>query len=178
MRLGLPDEDGWSPCPVDGGPPELFVRSGRVNGREVLTGIRLETDGGQAPITGTMLRAIPLTDLEYQLNAPLRARALAALRGEPADETEGPAEMHAAVVAEGGYQRRAAVRVRPPKKAPYPDAFYKRVAAAYNRLVADGQQPAPIIAEANGVPISSVHGWVKEARRRGALPTGRKGKAG
>jgi len=34
------------------------------------------------------------------------------------------------------------------------------------------------LAEANGVPVSTVHRWVKEARRRGFLPPGRPGRSG
>jgi transposase len=39
--------------------------------------------------------------------------------------------------------------------------------------------PAQTIAEANGVPVTTVHRWIREARRRGSLPPARgKGQAG
>src|SRR6266511_2308763 len=43
--------------------------------------------------------------------------------------------------------------------------------------LADAELQAAIAA-VNGVPVSSVHGWVKEARRRGFLPPGQKGRRG
>ena len=39
-------------------------------------------------------------------------------------------------------------------------------------------RPAARIAEANRVPLKTVHGWVAEARKRKLLPPGRQGKAG
>lgn len=59
-----------------------------------------------------------------------------------------------------------------------PDAFYRRVAEAYADLSAKSGRPAVEIAEIAGVPISTAHRWIKEARRRGHLPPGRRGKAG
>lgn len=52
-----------------------------------------------------------------------------------------------------------------------PDEFYERVANAYAWLVAqDTKSPARDLAEKNGVPVTTVHRWVKEARARGFLP--------
>lgn len=56
-----------------------------------------------------------------------------------------------------------------------PDAFYEQVAERFTYLVAIGsKRPANELAEANGVPASTVHRWVKEARRRGILPPGQR----
>ena len=56
--------------------------------------------------------------------------------------------------------------------------FYQRVAAVYRQRVAESNRPAVEMANANGVPVSTVHRWVKEARRRGFLPPGQKGRRG
>jgi hypothetical protein len=61
----------------------------------------------------------------------------------------------------------------------YPDGFYEGVAAAYHRAVSERVAPAQTIAEANRVPVTTVHRWIREARRRGLLPPARgKGQAG
>ena len=76
----------------------------------------------------------------------------------------------------------ARVRVRltiPKHGGDYGDEFYRRVAAAYMWLArTGGKGPAERLAESNHVPVSTVHRWVKEARRRGLLAAGRPGKAG
>jgi hypothetical protein len=59
-----------------------------------------------------------------------------------------------------------------------PDAFYEQVARAYREYAAQGHAPARDIANEAGVPVGTAHGWIREARRRGHLPPGRKGKAG
>lgn len=65
-----------------------------------------------------------------------------------------------------------------PTSRPYGDAFYSTVAEVYARAAARWRGPAQAIAAANSVPVTSVHTWVKEARRRGFLSAGAKGKAG
>jgi hypothetical protein len=59
-----------------------------------------------------------------------------------------------------------------------PDGFAERVAAAYRQYVMETRSPALKIAEEAGVPVGTARGWIKEARRRGKLPQGHKGKAG
>jgi hypothetical protein len=57
----------------------------------------------------------------------------------------------------------------------YRDDFYRRVADLYSWCVVAGMAPTPALAKANGdVPASTVHAWIKEARRRGVLAPARK----
>lgn len=58
------------------------------------------------------------------------------------------------------------------------DGFYAAVASTYRHLVSATPRPVVELAEANGVPRTTAHRWVKEARRRGMLAPGRPGKAG
>jgi hypothetical protein len=74
--------------------------------------------------------------------------------------------------------RRPRARLRVPETNRKPESFYRQVAAVYTELAAHGNRPAVELAEANGVPITTAHRWVKEARRRGFLPPGQKGRAG
>jgi hypothetical protein len=64
------------------------------------------------------------------------------------------------------------MRLDIPPGRPKPDAFYAQVADTFARLATSTGKPAADLALANGVPVTSVHGWVKEARRRGFLPAG------
>jgi hypothetical protein len=50
-----------------------------------------------------------------------------------------------------------------------PDSFYVDVANLYRRVAVRARRPAEELATANGVPVTTVHRWVKEARRRGLL---------
>lgn len=58
------------------------------------------------------------------------------------------------------------------------DEFLKTVADAYLWMTVSGRHPAPSIAEMAKVPVSRVHRWVCEARKRGFLPPSRPGRAG
>jgi hypothetical protein len=59
-----------------------------------------------------------------------------------------------------------------------PDGFYRKVAEAYSEIVVTSASPAKVIAEEAEVPVTTVHRWINEARRRGFLPPARKGRAG
>jgi hypothetical protein len=147
-------------------------------GRLVLTGLRI--DGSPS---AELLRAIPVGRIEATANAQLcviddvivantpvnpRTRPLAA-PAAPGDgwETTDPA--------------RAIPRVHRPEVARSrgrPDLFYREVADVYLDLAQASHRPASDIAAQHGVPVSTAHRWVKEARRRGFLPPGRPGKTG
>lgn len=59
-----------------------------------------------------------------------------------------------------------------------PDAFSYRVAEAYKEAVISTSKPAVALAEEAGVPVTTVHRWIREARQRGHLPKAKKGRAG
>src|SRR5690606_11112764 len=59
-----------------------------------------------------------------------------------------------------------------------PDEFYRQVAEAYGIAAAESQRPAMLLASEAGVPVTTIHRWVREARLRGLLPRGWKGRAG
>jgi hypothetical protein len=61
---------------------------------------------------------------------------------------------------------------------PITDDFLRRLAETYRWLTNASRAPAPVIAEQTGAPVGTVHRWIADARRRGFLPPGRKGKAG
>jgi len=59
-----------------------------------------------------------------------------------------------------------------------PDSFYADVADRYQWLASKVKRPAEELAAANGVPVTTVHRWVKEARRREILPPGQRPSGG
>ena len=64
-------------------------------------------------------------------------------------------------------------RIKVPKGRKRPDSFYREVASLFSIAAASGSRPAERIAKANRVPPSTVHRWVKEARRRGVMSPAR-----
>lgn len=58
------------------------------------------------------------------------------------------------------------------------DDFLRQLGTAYLELAIEGQAPAPAIARQTGAPVRTVHRWIAEARKRGHLPTGRRGRVG
>jgi hypothetical protein len=64
------------------------------------------------------------------------------------------------------------------KTEPFPDEFFAEAAALYLLAVQEGLKPGPTIAAANKVTPQAVRGWIRQARIRGHLPPGRRGKVG
>lgn len=58
-----------------------------------------------------------------------------------------------------------------------PDRFYWLVARAHGEAVLAGRRPAPSMAAEAGVPVRTATSWIREARRRGKLPPGHRGKS-
>ena len=59
-----------------------------------------------------------------------------------------------------------------------PDGFAAKVAAAYREYATQTRAVAIEIANEAGVPVPTARSWIREARRRGKLPQGQKGKTG
>ena len=81
----------------------------------------------------------------------------------------------------GPAPHQGAPRERAPLRRPTgadPDGFYQQVAEAYQAFVGETSRQAKAMAEGAEVPVTTVHRWIHEARRRGYLPPARKGRAG
>jgi hypothetical protein len=112
------------------------------NGRSELTGLCVT---GQ-PITGEMLRAVPVSRL-----------------------TRLPAAQQVDLSQITALHR---------SKNASPEEFAADVAWYYGVFGQLSPHPAKAIAEHSGVPVGTVRGWIREARMRGALPPGTRGRAG
>jgi hypothetical protein len=154
--------DGWLRYENSAVPFDVHVRPALVEGRWIIAELRLGRPEG---ITGGNLRQLRLDPVEAMLPRVI--------------EDLGFAEETPEWFRDLARRRYSMKRgLRPPAKKPYPDKFYRDVADSYLACLEAATKPAPTLARFWDVPITSVHGWVKEARRRGFLPPGRKGKAG
>jgi hypothetical protein len=126
----------------------------------------------ERPIDTERWRRVPLGFLEQLANLPEHRRVLERKRrGTPV-----PLDLAEALLPGTLADYELAARKHGGR---YPDGFYDDVAAAYQRAVRRRKAPAQTIAQANGVPVTTVHRWIREARRRGSLPPARgKGQAG
>jgi hypothetical protein len=142
-------------------------------------------------ITANTLRAIPMGRIEAMANAPEAHREshgnergivfvgpLAALAAKGPDRDVPMSELRERVPTRRSVSRR-------PKRKPLrrpdgtdPEGFSRLVAEAYNSLVTTTSAPAKALADEAGVPVTTVHRWIREARQRGFLPPARKGRAG
>src|SRR5512132_1118934 len=165
------DPDSWAIATTAG--DWLYAENGRGDrvytrfrpndrGRMEPVELRLETE---RPIDSTLLRQLPLTRLEGHANwRPNEVR-------NPTPEPHPPAGPLLVP-----HRRGAALGEIPPGTKP--DWFYQRLAVIYSSLAQRSNRPAVVLAERNEVPVTTVHRWVKEARRRGFLPPGQKGRRG
>jgi hypothetical protein len=177
----FPVEDDWYEWrqvePSLGG--RVLVRVGvEAGGRLVLTGLRI--DGVPS---AELLRAIPVGRIEAAANAQLAAveaghgtdAAVVNTRPKPVvapvAEDVGWEMIEPALAVTRAINGAARLRGRP-------DVFYREVADVYLTYAQASPRPACDLADEHGVPVSTAHRWVKEARRRGFLPPGRPGKSG
>jgi hypothetical protein len=65
-----------------------------------------------------------------------------------------------------------------PAKGPKGDDFYRFVGEVYGKAAVVSTRPAAELAKAWEVPVTTVHRWVREARRRGHLRPAEPGRRG
>lgn len=165
---------------VDGLHLECEIRDGRV----VVVGAYLHGP----EITPSVLRELPLARIAAMWLVPEEfvpepGTAFSWSR-EHADPTVS--ELRAAAEDLGGARpslrrrptRRTAARLNELRDGGLSDEFYAELAKIYREAVAETRAPAKLIADELGIPVGTVHRWVREARLAGALPPARKGAAG
>lgn len=171
--------DGWVSTKTDDG--ALHIRVKRVEGRLVVVSVLVEAD----EITTDTLRQVQptrvLASVDSFFGPGLQgatlitgdAMLMLAASGDDSETTLGE------------LRSRAKSRLRPAKRKVIgrpdgsdPDGFYRRFAEAYRSAATESSKPAVILALENEVPVGTVHRWSKEARRRGHLAPGTRGRAG
>ncbi|MFI0354485.1 hypothetical protein [Actinomadura sp. 9N407] len=172
--------DGWCSISPPLGLDGLHVRVKLTDtGRFKITDLYMHG----AEVSAEALRAVSVSRLEAAINAPtsqekgaLDAWAQGGKGHQADDDLTLPALRERAVKVAERQQRRARKLGRPTGE--NPDQFYREVAFAYSELARTTRAPAKTLAEESEVPTTTVHRWVREARQRGFLPPGEKGRAG
>lgn len=170
---------GW--FRVSGAFPTIYVGCDPgIGGRAVITQLVIYDSLHPNParrIDGTALRAIPLARIEASLNdAGRQAWALASAPNEPLMELERLTENPVP----GAYQPRIGgtrARLTRPSRGDS-EEFSRRVAEAYLQLGQASNKPAVEIANEAGVPVTTARRWINDARKRGYLPKGQRGRVG
>jgi hypothetical protein len=65
-----------------------------------------------------------------------------------------------------------------PAKGPKGDDFYRFIGEVYGKAAMVSTRPAAELAKVWEVPVTTVHRWIREARRRGHLPPAEPGRRG
>jgi len=161
---------GW--YRVSGDFPDLFIGCG-VDSAGTVSITRLLVFGDR--LDSKDLRRIPLRRLEVAMNAPHRRDW-----ASKAPETLDPVRVLEDGMDQGPEHYRAVpprTRLVRPIKSEMGDQFYAHVAEAYRHYVQLNSKPALDIAAEANVPIPTARRWINEARRRGHLGPGERGRA-
>lgn len=200
-----PGNGGWVRLLTDDLPGLLYVRleAGPTGQWEVRD---LFLAGDDEPITGEHLRKIRLAQIEAdaaEFDDRMRSflaepapdlRTLAAFfttRYNPA-KADGADWVQQSFLAQRDLASRPKLPRRPripalptpgprrklerPRGTRYSDDFYRQVANAYRHSVAEGKAPAPQMQTETGAPITTIHRWIRQARKRGHLGPAKQGR--
>jgi hypothetical protein len=138
-----------------------------------------DNDLGSERIDTDQLRRLSPARIEATLNSPVdKALILEHLGEAPGpEEPRGPTERTPMIRGKTTAHVHGEGLVPPPGR-PRPDSFYQQVADDYLAAAGVSARPSVNLARGAGVPVTTVRGWVAEARRRGFLPPGQKGRRG
>lgn len=113
-------------------------------------------------ISGPLLRSLPISRLEAQANLAPGSGPIGLIWNDEQPDRVAPTQREPLCRPDGTD----------------PAGFSRRVAEAYREAVPVTHRPAALLAEEAGVPVTTVHRWIREARVRGFLPPGRRGQPG
>jgi hypothetical protein len=179
-----------APGPLDGGGMRIRVTP-QANGRRLITGVYVFGP----EVTASVLQEVPVSRLDLYLNlsdrklpflvtldeiSRLGDMGLTAHEAKPGMTVEDLEALNGSATLEPltPSPRPKREQLTRPGKNTDPAVFYAKVAEIYREYALLGHAPAVRMHEEADVPVTTVHRWVREARRRGFLPPGRKGKAG
>jgi hypothetical protein len=118
------------------------------------------------------LRTIPITRIVAAVNRPAIAEQLRELlppANKTRDEFPGSGQWAYALPPREPVALLPELKVTDPGGRRKPDEFYSEFTKVYLEQASISDRPARDIAEANELPVTTVHRWLKEARNRGLL---------
>lgn len=144
---------------------ELRIALGTVEGGDL-------QEAGQG-FNSPLLRTIPFGRIVAAINRPTVAEALRPFL-PPANEIwagafPGSEAWTYVLPPRRKVTLKPKLRVKDPATRRKPDEFYRHVAELYLAQASISDRAARDLAEANDVPYTTVHRWLKEARNRGLL---------
>ncbi|MFD8559116.1 hypothetical protein ACFV1N_17685 [Streptosporangium canum] len=162
------DSENWRLPAYEPGSDEMWDRLGpdwrAIDGvrADVRVYVTWSDEGGRSAVSGLCIKGTPVSaDL---------------LRSIPVSRLENlPAALGHATSQED-FLSELVPLVR--RKGDDPEEFAARVAYYYRMFAATTDKPALALANHSGVPLGTARGWIREARLRGKLPPGVKGKPG
>lgn len=175
-----PDGSGWAVfrTPAVAGGPLVFLRFAATGGRKALTIQDVFLSSVFRSLDSRDLRAVPLGRLTAVVNRPGELPRLLSAAPDVGGSTRPfPEDLYMDEgfpwwLYEPQRPRAPRLRLKIPSGVKKPDSFYAQVAERFAYLAGMSSRPASDLAKANDVPVTTVHGWVKEARRRGLLAAG------
>lgn len=206
MRLAY-GNGGWIQVTLDSG-PEFYVRVVLVQDKHGRDRAEIRDLYLPNAIDPAFVRTLPLSRVVALVNRPESLKRLTSRMSVPGPDLQTAAGYFATTVhqpprtwpermldSQGpetdeptprAPRPRRSVETRPTRRRKLdvpttyrkPHSFYQQVAALYMEIASSHSNPAAIIAEANNLPRTTIHRWVKEARKRHFLPPGKPGAAG
>jgi hypothetical protein len=142
--------------------------------------VRVVAAPGAAGFVSSLLREVPVLRIEAAINQTVHRRQLAAkvFASNPVgmEGVAGGSRFQRAPSKMPNLPRRS-LTVEDPGGYRKPDEFYRQVADLYLHLAAVTGRPAHELAQANNLPVATMHRWIREAKARQILllPTHRGG---
>jgi hypothetical protein len=194
-RRLVPGRGGWAAVQTGAAIGDIWVKfrligEAEKQARFKIVDLIVRATDWNALIDVAALRAVPVAWIETEANMPdvywqLYNRLFDSVHLELIEGNDPGLEQFVrgadiADIEPAAVHRAPFVRLpKVPAGAAYPDTFYERVAVAYRAYMRMGVAPAQRIAEDSSAPVSTVHRWIREARRRGHLaPARSKGRPG
>lgn len=141
----------------------------------------LDEDGRSAAISATRLKDFALGRIETIFNMPgyshfvwVSGLMVTGANYDPRVCGPGEAERIASKFPLDDFKHRP-LHIPDPRTRKKPDDFYRDVATAYAWAAQVARNPAQALADENHVNTTTVHRWLKEARRRKLAPPARRG---
>jgi hypothetical protein len=173
-------EGGWIRFDRRDLPDPVFLRYEDQDGRLALFEVLMTG----RPITTDTFRQLRIGAIERQVNGRGTAEAIRRRMALVSPDPRG--DLERSFGKRRKLDRKSTLPIELPNaKLPprasgtrYGDDFYRAVADVYAALAEVVAAPVNVMQEANNVDKTTIYEWIKQARARGYLPPGRRGKAG